>query len=136
MVDFDPSGALPQAGGDPRRFDDLIARARAAGTVKEECAVIRDVILASGLSRDDDNDLCDIVLDVARGAYPRAVLLGVVAALVPDGLSFFASCSFSADHNCAIAKAGAKDAQSRDLPWIRHESAALALLIAIMEASK
>lgn len=92
---------------------DLLARARSAVTVEEECDVIDEALpemWRGSLVRLDD--LVTAVDHVRLGFLPRAVLLGVVAALVPEGWTAWEDAEFG-----------------------RAPTPALALLIAILEAS-
>lgn len=68
---------------------DLLERARSAVTVGEECDVIRSA-LARAYEPGSNvlTAMANAVLRVSIGELPRPVLLGVVAALVPEGARY------------------------------------------------
>ena len=67
---------------------DLITRARSASSLEEEALVIFEAVQHSALPVEQRRELCRIVM-MAGKEVPRPVLLGVVAALVPDRFAFF-----------------------------------------------
>lgn len=71
---------------------DLLTRARSAVTVEEECKVIWDACAALAKHGPRYGEgrpaLQRIVAAVNNEDMPRAVLLGVVAALVPEGARY------------------------------------------------
>lgn len=111
---------------------DLLTRARSAVTVEEECAVIAEAVFKLGDKLPEFNRLVEFVVYVARGELPRSVLLGVVAALVPEGMT---AATIWGDAEKASSKVGPNEADAASVPWSRAGSPALALLIAILEAS-
>ncbi|PWC96905.1 hypothetical protein [Azospirillum sp. TSO5] len=120
---------------------DLITRARSAETRDEECAVIRDAIYQFITDGDTALALLGIIVAVLSGRAPRAVLLGVVAALVPEGWGFVGA----RDHDTLAAYGNAFHPsinEGRDPADMvcsgdchRGSTAALALLIAVLEAA-
>lgn len=64
---------------------DLLTRARSAVTQDEECAAIRAAVCHFIPDAAQRLPLTDIIVAVRSGRAPRPVLLGVAAALVPDG---------------------------------------------------
>ncbi|KAA0572258.1 hypothetical protein FZ983_32320 [Azospirillum sp. B21] len=108
----------------------LLERARSAVTVEEECDAVRDFVC----QRVDDAaramPLIDIIVAVRAGRLPRAVLLGVVAALVPEGMAWGVNGPFTHADGATHW-----EAYCRALDWLSGPTPALALLIAIREAS-
>lgn len=107
-------------------------RARSAATLADECEVLTEAVAMLG-GQGDRAPLWRSIVDVRHRGLPRAVLLGVVSALKPESISL-AVCDFSADCGKAIAKAGPRQANAEDLPWVEHESASMAALIAVLGA--
>jgi hypothetical protein len=111
---------------------DLLTRARNAVTRDEECAVIRAAVCHFITDAAQRLPLTDIIVDVRSGRAPAAVLPGVVAALA-RGL--WTVSSEDGDAHARYMPAG------HDGSFVGGEyreadafTAALALLIAIMEA--
>lgn len=111
---------------------DLTARARSAVTVDDECSVLRAAVCHFVGDAMQALPLIDIIVAVRSGRAPRAVLLGVVAALVPEGMT---SATIWGDAEKASSKVGPNEVDAASVPWSRAGSPALALLIAIREAS-
>lgn len=124
----------------------LLERARSAVTVEEECDAVRDFVC----QRVDDAaramPLIDIIVAVRAGRLPRAVLLGVVAALVPrrDDIATVNLQIWPDFNGSGLDQTDAElcdwidTGPSVDEPIRGHGSAAspaIALLIAIREAS-
>ncbi|MFP5514081.1 MAG: hypothetical protein ACLGJC_13450 [Alphaproteobacteria bacterium] len=107
---------------------DLLERARSAVTVGEECDVIADVIDEMRTGHPDLNALHGAVERVRVGDCPRPVLLGVVAALVPEGWRY------KADSDGAAIVRTPSNVYACPVPFA-PASAALRLLVAIREAS-
>lgn len=125
---------------------DLLTRARSAVTVEDECDVIDDAMPTLWTGTPFKLDDLHTVIDTVRIGYlPRAVLLGVVAALVPRR-DDIATINLRIWPNAIGPGNGETEAElcgwvdtgpSVDEPVIGDGSAAtpaLALLIAIMEA--
>lgn len=120
---------------------DLTEGARSAVTVEEECAVLRAAVCETIQDAAQRLPLIDIIIAVRSGRAPRPVLLGVVAALVPEGWSFIGA----RDHDTLNAYGNAFHPsinEGRDPADMvcsgdchRGHTPALALLIAIREAS-
>ncbi len=110
---------------------DLLERARSASSLEEECDVIDDGLQV--LSRGKLNEihaLYDLIDNVRVGRLPRPVLLGVVAALVPEGMGWGVNGPF------LHADGGTHwEASCGPLDEIAGPIPALALLIAILEAT-
>lgn len=117
---------------------DLLERARSAVTVEEECDVIRAALaMAYEHGSDALTAIVNVVLRVSIGELPRPVLLGVVAALVPEGpvglgLHGYAGLSrWSAE---IVSRRLLPETFEDDVAEGRGPTPALALLIAILEA--
>lgn len=103
---------------------DPLERARSAVTQDEECAVLRAAVCHFIADAGQRLPLIDIIVAVRSGRAPRPVLLGVVAALVPEGAGFMVD--------------GPNDPMWRaeyDTEESYGPTPALALLIAILEAT-
>ena len=105
---------------------DLTARARSAETAEEECDVIDDALQVLWRGKlNEIHALYDLIDSVRIGRLPRAVLLGVVAALRPQARGF--------------EMAGTYDDKRWFVEYCDKEVYAptppLALLIAILEAA-
>lgn len=121
---------------------DLLTRARSAVTLEEECDVIRSA-LARAYEPGSNvlTAMANAVLRVSIGELPRPVLLGVVAALVPEGWGFIGA----RDHDTLNAYGNAFHPSINDGrdpadmacsgDCHRGPTPALALLIAILEAN-
>lgn len=111
----------------------LLKLARSAATEKEEAEVIMRAVAAL-MPETPDNDYRNQLMETARlvwaGFLPRPVLLGVVAALVPEGMG----CGVNGPFTHADG-ATHWEAYCRALDWLSGHTPALALLIAIREAS-
>lgn len=121
-----------------QQYSDLLERARSAVTVEEECDVIAAAVndampVWTDEQRKSNAAMLSIINEVACGVLPSAVLLGVVAAMLPEGWNFSAAQEEGGDGMDAWGSA------SEDLTnpgrCCRGTSPALGLLIAIREAS-
>lgn len=118
----------------------LIRRAQEAVTVEEECSVVWDAIRQLGEGHNDRSGLATIVGHVRSRFVPRDVLLGVVAALVPEEFSMLVNRNYEQ----TLASAGVFHPKMNDGKelgdWVCSgdcyygPTPALALLIAILEA--
>ncbi|PWC57834.1 hypothetical protein TSH7_25150 [Azospirillum sp. TSH7] len=118
---------------------DLLERARSASSL-EECDVIDDGLQV--LSRGKLNEiyaLYDLIDNVRVGRLPRPVLLGVVAALVPEGWRWVkTSTGTGPDESRRIGvymPARHDKEMHSEVLWADGATDALALLIAILEAT-
>lgn len=109
----------------------LLSRARSAETVEEECNAIWAAVLERMSDAEARRPLYALVVAVRSGRAPRATLLGVVAALVPEGMTLAV---IGNDGEKASAKCGPSDADATDVPWFRASTSALAALGALLTA--
>lgn len=106
---------------------DLLERARSASSLEEEALVIFEAAQHSALPVEQRRELCRIIM-MAGKEVPRAVLLGVVAALKPANYGMDIRGPYiGLDRDKWEAEIGAFDGSA--------VTPALALLIAILEAS-
>jgi hypothetical protein len=118
---------------------DLLTRARSAVTVEEECDVIDDYAAGQAIKGLAPENLLSLTEDVRYGLYPRSVLFGVVAALVPEGARWVKTATGTGPaegRRLGVYMPARHDKELHsEVVWSEGGGTdALALLIAIMEA--
>lgn len=107
---------------------DLRDQLRQAATIEERCEAVNNFVGTRDLTINEARKLYDIIDLISVGILPAALLLGVVAAMVPEEHSLGISVPCDAD-SCAIvrgARYGCGDARSPEC----------AMAIAILEAKE